>query len=81
MQPREKTIRSAQLPPLEGRKPGPAPAEGPVRTLADSIVDAEKAAILRALAETGGNREQAAKLLDTAVRNLYYKMKKYGIRG
>jgi DNA-binding NtrC family response regulator len=44
------------------------------------VADAEKAAIERALQQAKGNREQAADLLGTAVRNLYYKIKKYGIR-
>jgi len=81
MQPREKMIGSVHLPPLEGGKPGPAPEAGTVRTLAEAIATAEKSAIERALQETGGTREAAAKLLGTAVRNLYYKMKRYGIKG
>ena len=34
----------------------------------------------RALAETGGNRTAAAKLLEISHRALLYKMKEYGIR-
>jgi len=50
-----------------------------VRPLADIIANTERAAITRALTESGGNREKAARLLDVALRNLYYKIKKYGI--
>jgi transcriptional regulator with PAS, ATPase and Fis domain len=49
------------------------------RPLADVVADAERAAITRALKESGGNREKAAKVLDVALRNFYYKIKKYGI--
>ncbi len=80
MQPREKVIAVGHLPPLESGKAGPVVPEGPVRKLAEAIADAEKAAIERALRETGGNREEAARLLGMAVRNLYYKMKKYRIK-
>ncbi len=47
-----------------------------VRPLAEVVADAERAAITRALTESGGNREKAAVLLDVALRNLYYKIKK-----
>jgi DNA-binding NtrC family response regulator len=43
------------------------------------VADAERTAITRALQEAGGNREKAAELLGMAIRNLYYKIKKYGI--
>ncbi|MBF0328213.1 MAG: sigma-54-dependent transcriptional regulator [Nitrospirae bacterium] len=51
-----------------------------VQPLAQSTAEAEKAAIIRALKETGDNREKTAALLDIAVRNLYYKIRKYGIK-
>ena len=53
---------------------------GQVQLLSQAIAEAEKAAIERALQQTKGNREQAAQLLGTAVRNLYYKMRKYKIK-
>ena len=53
---------------------------GPVRPLGEVLAEAEKAAIERSLHEAKGNREQAAQLLGTAVRNLYYKIKKYRIK-
>jgi PAS domain S-box-containing protein len=83
MRPAEKEIEIEHMPLFECEKIGRiivGSGNGPVQTLEEATSDAEQEAITRALAETGGNREQAAKLLGTAVRNLYYKMKKYGIR-
>ncbi len=50
-----------------------------LRTLEEAVSEAERSAIVRALSEAGGSRQKAAVLLDTALRNLYYKIKKYGI--
>lgn len=44
-----------------------------------SMAEAEKNAILRALAHTGGNKAQAAALLEVALNTLKNKMKIYGI--
>jgi PAS domain S-box-containing protein len=84
MKPAERTIEAQHLPLFEDEGTGdgsPSGSEGGVGTLAEAVAGAEKAAIERALRETGGNREQAAKLLGTAVRNLYYKMRKHGVKG
>ena len=43
--------------------------------------DVERTAILSALAETGGNRTQAAKRLGISRRNLIYKLQKYKQEG
>jgi PAS domain S-box-containing protein len=83
MKPAEKVIDAGHLPLFEFERTGQAvsvSAPGPVKPLGQVVLDAEKAAIERALHEARGNREQAAELLGTAVRNLYYKMKKYGIK-
>ena len=83
MKPAETVIEAEHLPQLESERPGQAlrlPASQPMRPLNDVVVEAEKDAIERALQETGGNREKAAQLLGTAVRNLYYKIKKYKIK-
>ena len=82
MKPAERTIGAVHLPLFECERIGqiiPASAQGPVKTLDSVIAEAEKAAIERALHEAGGNRERAAQLLGTAVRNLYYKIRKYKI--
>jgi transcriptional regulator with PAS, ATPase and Fis domain len=82
MDPAARVIEAEHLPFAGHEKTGlgtSGPASSPVRRLGDVIAEAEKAAIERALNETGGNRESAARLLGTAVRNLYYKIKKYGI--
>ncbi|MGE5585022.1 MAG: sigma 54-interacting transcriptional regulator [Bacillota bacterium] len=54
------------------------PASG-VSMLQDAVERAERRAILRALEATGGNKTAAAKLLGVGLRNLYYKIKRYGI--
>ncbi len=83
MRPQETTIGLEHLPLLERERPGqiiPGGDGGPVQPLNRVIAEAEKTAIKRALHEAGGNREQAAELLGTAVRNLYYKIRKYKIK-
>jgi PAS domain S-box-containing protein len=83
MRPQERVIDTQHLPLLECEKINEAflalEQTAVVRPLADVVADAERTAITRALTETGGNREKAAKLLDVALRNFYYKIKKYGI--
>jgi PAS domain S-box-containing protein len=82
MKPSERTIEVVHLPVFECERIGQiilGTAGGPVRPLGQVIAEAEKAAIERALSETKGNREQAAQILGTAVRNLYYKIRKYKI--
>jgi PAS domain S-box-containing protein len=82
MKPAEKVIDAVHLPLFECESIDAAAsssATGEVRSLDRVVSEAEKAAIERALHEANGNREQAAQLLGTAVRNLYYKIKKYGI--
>ena len=44
------------------------------------LVDMEKRAIEDALEQTGGNRKQAADVLDISLRALQYKIKEYGIK-
>ncbi len=83
MRPQERVIDTQHLPLLECEKINEAflalEQTAVVRPLADVVAEAERAAITRALTESGGNREKAAKLLDVALRNFYYKIKKYGI--
>lgn len=78
----EKVIESEHLPLIGCEKINQAfftAEQGSLRTLYQAVSEAERAAIVRALSEAGGNRQKAAELLDTALRNLYYKIKKYGI--
>jgi len=78
----EKVIESEHLPLLGCEKINQAfftAEQGSLRTLDQAVSEAERSAIVRALSEAGGNRQKAAALLDTALRNLYYKIKKYGI--
>jgi two-component system response regulator AtoC len=39
----------------------------------------EKELILKALKQSGGNRDAAAELLEISRRSLFYKLKQYGI--
>jgi len=83
MRPQELMVDTQHLPLLECERITEAiPASEPAfaRTLEQVVAEAERAAISRALRETDGNREKTAELLGTAVRNLYYKIKKYKIR-
>jgi PAS domain S-box-containing protein len=82
MRPAETVMETEHLPLFECGKIGHAivGTSGTGRTLAETVAEAEKIAITDALEATGGNREQAARMLGTAVRNLYYKMKKYRIK-
>jgi two-component system NtrC family response regulator len=51
----------------------------PTRTLAEVAEEAEKDAILVALAAADYHREQTAKALGISVRTLHYKMSRYGL--
>jgi PAS domain S-box-containing protein len=83
MKPAERAIGAVHLPLLECERnsqviPGSAP--GTIKPLGSVIAMTEKTAIEQALREAKGNREQAAQLLGTAVRSLYYKIRKYKIK-
>jgi len=83
MHPEERVIRNTHLPLLECEKMIQSQlrsGSGTVEPLQRTMESAERTAIERALDSAGGNRQRAAELLGIAVRSLYYKMKKYGIR-
>jgi len=83
MKPHDKMIETEHLPRLECEKVSDvlSPAvQRTARTLDQAVADAEKAAIIWALKDTAGNRQKAAATLNTALRNLYYKIKKYNIK-
>jgi two-component system response regulator AtoC len=48
-------------------------------SLKQAAMRLESEYIRKALAATGGNRTQAAKLLEISLRGLLYKMKEYGL--
>ncbi|BCJ86315.1 sigma-54 interaction domain-containing protein [Effusibacillus dendaii] len=54
------------------------PASSRVPTLKESLEFAEREAIAKALAETGGNKLKAAKLLGISKSGFYQKLEKYG---
>ncbi len=76
------TLGVAQLPDSLTRSEDAGPARsGPVDLrLKVARRAAEIEVIERALEATGGNRAQAARLLDISDRALFYKIKEYGIR-
>ncbi len=59
--------------------PAPASPETTPPTGSLSLMNHEKALIIRALAQAGGNKSRAAKLLSIARNTLYKKMKRLGI--
>jgi len=61
--------------PVPERKPDP----GRVTSLADAVADAEKAAIRAALEHTRGRKAEAAQVLGISRKNLWEKMKGYGM--
>jgi two-component system response regulator AtoC len=48
-------------------------------SLKNAVTRMEKEYIRKALAATGGNQTQAAKLLEISLRGMLYKMKEYGL--
>ena len=72
----EPTIHAEDLP--DQMRVPPPPRS--VVTLEDTVQEAEKAAILAALAECNQHREHTAKLLGVSVRTLHYKMNRYGLQ-
>jgi two-component system response regulator HydG len=58
----------------------PGGADGPGKTLAQQVDDAEREAIQRALARSGGSLEQVSRELDVSTTTLWRKMKRLGLR-
>lgn len=74
----EDVIRNHHLPPTLQTAGSVAP-HGIRRTLAYAVADFERELIIEALKETGGNQTKAAALLDTSLRIINYKIRKYEI--
>ncbi len=49
------------------------------KSFADAVAGFEKELIMEALSETGGNQTKAAKILNSSLRIINYKIRKYGI--
>jgi DNA-binding NtrC family response regulator len=78
------SISAASLPAVTIDLPPPAPAPAPPpppapRASARSLRELEREGILAALAATGGNKAQAAAILEIDRSTLYKKLKDYGI--
>ncbi|NOX19693.1 MAG: sigma-54-dependent transcriptional regulator [Nitrospirae bacterium] len=82
MKPHERILQKEHLPPLCQEKDECIEQlfRGRIRPLKEVVALSEREAILNALRQTRGNREKAARALGLSLRNLYYKMKRYGIR-
>ncbi len=76
----EDILRIHHLSPAIGSAAGVTGGEkGKHESLADAVANLEKEIIIEALKETRGNQTKAAKLLDTSLRIINYKIKRYGI--
>ena len=75
------TITAACLPPALRAAAGGDGSSAPDEDLSikKAEVSIERDLIRRALAKTGGNRTQAAKMLEISHRSLLYKLKEYQI--
>ncbi len=78
----EQVIERNHLPQLEVRDSEPVSlAQGDYRgeSFDELYVSWEKNLLINVLQKTKGNKTRAAQLLKISIRNLYYKMKKYGL--
>jgi DNA-binding NtrC family response regulator len=73
---REETITAADIILDEAPASAGPPSE---LSLKKAVAALERDHICRALAATGGNRTQAARLLEISLRNLLYKIKEHGL--
>jgi PAS domain S-box-containing protein len=69
-------LECRHLPPLSKDSPSSVPLHG---SLQDSIVSAEKASLVDALANAKGNKSRAARLLKIDRTSLYKKLRKYDL--
>ncbi len=80
MRAHEKIIDYEHLPPLYTDPSDRASSTAKARPLDEVLREAERNAIVRALEQTKGNREQTAQLLGISLRSLYYKIARYGLK-
>jgi Nif-specific regulatory protein len=73
----EEVIRSYHLP--QSLQTAESSGTQARRSLAQAVKNLEMELIIEALKETKGNQSEAARLLDTSLRILNYKIRKYGI--
>ncbi len=76
----EEVLRIHHLPPsLQFHDMSDQDVGNAKKSLTEMVAHFEKELIVEALSETGGNQTKAAKQLDTSLRIINYKIKKYGI--
>ncbi|MDY0190232.1 MAG: sigma-54 dependent transcriptional regulator [Desulfuromonas sp.] len=75
------TIAPSDLPPELSQQTAYAapPLEAGNLSIKQAVAAIEQQYIAQAIAQTGGNRVQAAKLLEISLRALHYKIKEYGL--
>jgi two-component system nitrogen regulation response regulator GlnG len=76
-------IKEADLAAVAGL-PGPAPLDGTVpfkELVRRTLVKLERQILLQALQQTGGNKAQAARLLQIDYKTMHTKAKEYGLKG
>ncbi len=64
---------------IRGATPHSSATEADATDLATAVARAEQKCILRALEKTGGNKTEAAQVLGISRKNLWEKMKQYGM--
>ncbi len=74
----EETIKNYHLPPSLQTADSVAGGRNPT-SFAAAVENFERELIVDALKKTGGNQTKAARLLDTSLRIINYKVRKYGI--
>jgi len=74
-------VRPEHLPAAVRQPPPAATPPGEAATPFQTLEHTERAQIELALRETAGHRGQAAKLLGISERNLYRKLRDYGLPG
>ncbi|MBZ0231593.1 MAG: sigma-54-dependent Fis family transcriptional regulator, partial [Deltaproteobacteria bacterium] len=73
------SISAAAMEPAGDDEPVAVPASGATAGAAKSLRELEREGIIAALAATGGNKAQAAAILEIDRSTLYKKLKEYGI--
>ncbi|HWJ02757.1 MAG TPA: sigma 54-interacting transcriptional regulator, partial [Verrucomicrobiae bacterium] len=78
----ENTIEKGHIPHLENASGEPEAAKNlsyTEQTYEEAYGQWERTLLISVLQKTGGNKTKAAQVLDISIRNLYYKMERYGI--
>lgn len=81
----ETTMKQAHIPRLDLNRMSPPeiranlPSTSREQTLKERLAETERAYIMRIYLECGQNKTEAARRLGISIRNLYYKLERYGL--